>query len=40
VDAPGPEEARALIAGDPHCVRGMVSETTVREWMPVFGVLA
>ena len=40
VDAPSPEEARALIAGDPHCVRGMVSETTVREWMPVFGVLA
>lgn len=32
--------ARALVNADPHCVRGFVSEITVREWMPVFGALA
>lgn len=32
--------ARDLVAGDPHCLKGMVSEITVREWKPVVGALA
>lgn len=32
--------ARGLVADDPHCLRGLVSEITVREWLPVFGALA
>ncbi|MBB1030071.1 hypothetical protein G6027_04035 [Dietzia sp. SLG310A2-38A2] len=40
VEAADSDAARALVAEDPHCLRGMVSEVTVREWMPVFGALA
>ena len=40
VEADDDEAARALIAQDPHCVRGVVPEITGREWMPVFGALA
>jgi uncharacterized protein YciI len=32
--------ARELVAGDPHALRGFVSDVTVREWMPVYGALA
>lgn len=32
--------ARALIAGDPFVVEGLVAELTVREWTPVSGMLA
>lgn len=40
VEATDLAAARALVADDPHRVRGMVSEITVREWVPVFGALA
>ncbi len=40
VEAADLAAARALVADDPHCLRGMVSAVTVREWRPVFGVLA
>ncbi|MDX2355580.1 YciI family protein [Dietzia sp. PP-33] len=40
VESDDVDAARALVADDPHCLRGMVSEITVREWKPVFGVLA
>lgn len=40
VEADGPDEARALVDADPHCIRDMVSEVTIRQWMPVFGTLA
>lgn len=40
VEATDLAAARELVADDPHCRRGMVSEITVREWMPVFGALA
>lgn len=40
VDAADREAAASLVAEDPHQVRGLVSETTVREWFPVFGLLA
>lgn len=40
VEADDDEAARSLVAADPHCLRGMVPELTVREWKPVFGALA
>lgn len=40
VAATDPAAARALVADDPHCLRGMVSAISVREWLPVFGALA
>ncbi|MFN3600388.1 MAG: YciI family protein [Dietzia sp.] len=40
VEAADTDAARTLVAADPHCLRGLVSEVTVREWMPVFGALA
>lgn len=40
VEAHNDEAARALVAGDPHCIKGLVSEVTVREWMAVYGLLA
>lgn len=40
VEAADTDAARTLVAEDPHCLRGMVSEVTVREWKPVFGALA
>ncbi|UVE95599.1 YciI family protein [Dietzia sp. B32] len=39
VEADDDEAARSLVNDDPHCLRGMVSEIVVREWMPVFGAL-
>lgn len=32
--------AGALVAEDPHCLRGLVSDVTVREWLPVYGLLS
>lgn len=40
VRADDDEAARSLVEQDPHCLRGMVPEFTVREWMPVFGALS
>ncbi|MET3860126.1 uncharacterized protein YciI [Dietzia sp. 2505] len=40
VEAADSGAARALVAEDPHCLRGMVSEVIVREWKPVYGALA
>lgn len=40
VEADDDEAARSLVDDDPHCLRGMVSEISVREWKPVFGALA
>lgn len=40
VEADDDDAARALVEQDPHCLRGMVPEFTVREWMPVFGALS
>lgn len=40
VEADDDESARSLVDGDPHCVKGFVSEVTVRAWTPVFGALA
>lgn len=40
VEAGSDDDARALVNADPHCLRGLVAEITVREWMPVFGALA
>lgn len=40
VKADDDEAARDLVARDPHCVEGLVSEITVRGWMPVYGALA
>jgi uncharacterized protein YciI len=40
VEADDDEAARALVGSDPHCVKGMVSQLTVREWLPVYGLLA
>ncbi|HHX85762.1 MAG TPA: hypothetical protein GX694_10640 [Actinomycetales bacterium] len=39
VSAPDADAARALVDEDPHCLRGLVSDITVREWMPVYGLL-
>ena len=40
VEADDDEAARSLVDGDPHCVKGFVSEITIRGWMPVYGALA
>lgn len=40
VRADDDDAARTLVDQDPHCVRGLVSEVLVREWMPVFGALS
>lgn len=40
VTAHDAESARRFVARDPHCQRGLVSEVTVREWLPVYGLLA
>ena len=40
VDADDDEAARDFVNRDPHCVKGLVSEITVRGWMPVYGALA
>jgi uncharacterized protein YciI len=40
VEASDGDAARTLVGADPHCERGLVSEVTIREWMPVFGALA
>ena len=40
VEADDDEAARSLVNDDPHCLRGMVSEITVREWRPVFGAFS
>lgn len=40
VEADDDEAARALVALDPHCVKGLVTEITVRGWLPVYGALA
>ena len=40
VEADDAVAARSLVGRDPHCVRGFVSEITVRGWMPVYGALA
>lgn len=40
VDAADADAARELTSQDPHCRRGLVSEITVRQWLPVFGALA
>lgn len=40
VETADPDAARALVADDPHCLRGLVPEVTVREWSPVFGAFA
>ncbi|KAA0919579.1 YciI family protein [Dietzia sp. ANT_WB102] len=40
VEADDREAARSLVNDDPHCLRGMVSKITVREWSPVFGALS
>lgn len=33
------KDAHRLVSADPHCVRGLVGEITIREWTPVFGLL-
>ncbi|MDV8000406.1 YciI family protein [Rhodococcus sp. IEGM 1408] len=40
VQAADSRAARELVADDPHCLRGLVPEITVREWLPIFGALA
>lgn len=40
VEADDDEAARSLVNDDPHCLNGLVPEITVRQWMPVFGVLS
>lgn len=40
VSAPDAGSARALIAEDPHCQRKFVTDPEVKEWKPVFGILA
>ncbi|EYT63704.1 hypothetical protein H483_0107210 [Dietzia sp. UCD-THP] len=40
VEASEAGAARTLVAEDPHCLRGLVSDVTVRGWMPVYGALA
>lgn len=40
VESDDDESARALVARDPHCVRGMVSEVVVRPWTAVYGLLS
>lgn len=40
VSAPDADAAHELVAADPHCQRSLVSEVTVRQWVPVFGALA
>ena len=40
VEATDDEEARSLVQQDPHCLRGMVPDITVRRWLPVFGAFS
>lgn len=40
VSAADGDAARDLVGGDPHLRRSLVSEITVREWLPVYGLLA
>lgn len=40
ISATDENAARQIVANDPHCQRALVSEITVREWLPVFGVLS
>ena len=32
--------AARLVAADPHLVEGFVTDPSVREWLPVFGLLS
>jgi uncharacterized protein YciI len=40
VEADDDEGARTLVGADPHCLRGFVPEVTVRQWKPVYGLMA
>lgn len=40
ISADDVDAARRLVGEDPHVRHDLVSEITVREWSPVFGVLA
>lgn len=40
VSADSADQAEDLLSCDPHRLRGLVAETTVRRWLPVFGAFS